>query len=742
MNIPGYAYFGREPYSTVDRIERRYEFTDNVTITRGRHTMKFGGDFNLLQLRSNKPQIFELDFGGDVNFGGISVFPSGIPQPNALQAYGLGVPTTYIQGIGSSNTPFDEIPIGFFAQDSWRITKNLTVNYGLRYDPDITPLFAPATAINAAAEKALGVQEGIPRQYKDIAPRFGIAWDPTGDGKTVVRAGYGLFYDHPLLAIAFDSTTADGGRSVQLISTGGVASACGLLPSAPVCSNGLDSPTNLNGSSIFQGVLNALPNMYYEPNQQRFNPLPSDSLFANQNYLTENFPLPILPFILPVTRNFRDGYAQQANLTIERVIAGTWKFSAGYQWTKGLHLYRPVDVNPINPALLTSNDASAIAVGIAAPGSSPLTVDVPSTFNGACAGGIPAYNVPGGGSIAFATPTGQPLAPGALGLGYTGQNCGGSPVGFVATPAFFNYFRKSGPNPSFAGLVPGGYGTLVALAGAAGYPTGFGGVQVPYLSADTQESDAFSTYNALTINLEKRFSKHFQLLSSYTWSHSIDNGTDLQSTLEPADSRFPQYEKGNSVNDQRHRWVTSGVFQTSPHAAGQSFRDSFLSNWTFAPLVELSSGRPFNVITGDDTLGDGGSSEIRPSVVPAGTAGSISSPYIKGVVFGGPTVCWTDSGQSYTIAGVTPPFGCTGNLGRDKFTMPKFFQFDMRISKGINLGERLRMDLIADAFNLFNRTNIIGVNALCDPLVGSCLAGQPSAAADARQFQFALKLNW
>ena len=742
VNIPGYAYFGREPYSTVDRIERRYEFTDNVTITRGRHTLKFGSDFNLLQLRSNKPQIFELDFGGDVNFGGISVFPSGIPQPNALQAYGLGVPTTYIQGIGSSNTPFDEIPIGFFGQDSWRINPRLTVNYGLRYDPDVTPLFAPATAINAAAEKALGVQEGIPRQYKDIAPRFGLAWDPWGNGKTVVRAGYGLFYDHPLLAIAFDSTTADGGRSVQLISTGGVASACGLLPAVPTCSNGLDSPTNLNGSSIFQGVLNALPNMYYEPNQQRFNPLASGSLFANQNYLTEGFPLPILPFTLPVANNFRDGYAQQANLTIEHVIAGTWNLSAGYQWTKGLHLYRPVDVNPINPALLDSNDASAIAVGIAVPGSNPLTVDVPSTFNGACAGGIPAYNVPGGGSIAFATPTGQPLAPGALGLGYTGQNCGGSPVGFVATPAFFNYFRKSGPNPSFAGLVPGGYNTLLALASAAGYPTGFGGVQVPYLSVDTQESDAYSTYNALTINLEKRFSKHFQFLSSYTWSHSIDNGTDLQSTLEPADSRFPQYEKGNSVNDQRHRWVTSGVFQSSPHAAGQSFRDSFLSNWTFAPLVEVSSGRPFNVITGDDTLGDGGSSDIRPSVVPAGTAGSISSPYIKGFVFGPPTVCWNDSGQSYTIAGVTPPYGCTGNLGRDKFTMPMFFQFDMRISKGINLGERLRMDLIADAFNLFNHTNIIGVNALCDPLVGSCPAGQPSAAADARQFQFALKLNW
>jgi len=754
VNIPGYAYFGREPYSTVDRIERRFQFSDNGTITRGRHTFKVGIDYNLLQLRSDKPQIFELDFGGDVNFGGISIFPNGIPQPNALQAYGLGLPTIYIQGIGTSHQPFDDTPIGFFAQDSWRITRKLTVNYGLRYDPDVTPLFAPATAVNAAAEQALGVQEGVPRQYKDVAPRFGIAWDPTGDGKTVVRAGYGLFYDHPLLAISFDSTTADGGRSVQLISPGSVASACGLVPTSAVCGNGLDISTNLNGSSIFQGTLNALPNMFYEPNQQRFNPTAAGSIFANQNYLTEGFPLPILPFTLPVARNFRDGYAQQANLTIERVLAGNWKVSAGYQWTKGLHLYRPIDENSVNPALLTSNEASAVAVGFAAPGSDPVAVVVPSNINGVCAGGIPVDNIPGGGSVAFATPTGVPLVPGALGLGYTGPNCGGSPVGFVATPAFFNYFRKSGPNPSYAAALASaapqcagmnpltcGYALQQALAGAAGFPTGFG-APVPFFSVDTQVSDAFSTYNALTINLEKRFSNHFQLLSSYTWSHSIDDGTDLQSTLEPADSRFPQYEKGNSVNDQRHRWVTSGVFQTSPHASGQSFRDSFLSNWTFAPLIEVSSGRPFNVITGDDTLGDGGSSEIRPSVVPANTAGGITSPFIKGVTFGPPTVCLTDSGQSYTIPGVTPPYGCTGNLGRDKFTMPMFFQFDMRISKGINLGERVRMDLIADAFNLFNHTNIIGVNALCDPLVGSCLAGQPTAASDARQFQFAVKLNW
>jgi hypothetical protein len=552
-----------------------------------------------------------------------------------------------------------------------------------------------------------------------------LAWDPAGNGKTVVRAGYGLFYDHPLLALAFDATTADGGRSVQLLSPGGTASACGLVTAA--CANGLDSPTNLNGSSIFQGVLNALPNMYYLPNQQRFNPFPSDSLFANQNYLAEGFPLPILPFTLPLVKNFKYGYAQQANLTIERVLAGTWKLSAGYQWTRGIHLNRPVDLNSTDPVLLTSNLQYADAAGLGF--SNPLTVAVPSS------------NVPNSASTCGlnVTPSAQLpfLTPGVLGVL---TNCPAAvPLNgkFVGTPAFFNYFRPSGPNPSFAAAA-GGYSNQVLLAHFASYPTGFG-VPVPYNTVDAQKSDASSWYNALTVNVEKRFSRHFQMLSSYTWSHSLDDGTDLQSTLEPEDSRFPFLERSNSDNDQRHRWVTSGVFQTSPHTPGEGFGKSFFSNFTVAPLIEVSSGRPFNIITSEDTRLDLGASQGRPNL-----GGGTSSPYIHGVSFGVPSTCLTDAQQPFpTILGVSPPFGCIGNLGRNKFTMPMFFQFDMRISKGINLGEHLRMDLMADAFNLFNHTNISAANQLCDPLTGAtCTAGQPTAAYDARQFQFALRLSW
>ncbi len=119
-----------------------------------------------------------------------------------------------------------------------------------------------------------------------------------------------------------------------------------------MCGPGLDGPSNLNGSSIFQGVLTLLlPSMGYLADQQRFDPLAPDSLFANQNYLAAGFPLPILPFTLPVAKNFRFGYAQQGNLTIEREIAGSWKISAGYQYTRGLKLNRPVDINSTDPVV-------------------------------------------------------------------------------------------------------------------------------------------------------------------------------------------------------------------------------------------------------------------------------------------------------------------------------------------------------------------------------------------------------
>src|SRR5262249_59594318 len=230
--------------------------------------------------------------------------------------------------------------------------------------------------------------------------------------------------------------------------------------------------------------------------------------------------------------------------------------------------------HPTDPVLLTTTLQNADAAGLGC--WTPLSVVVQDR---APAG--PSAQFPAG--TCGLTTAAPGLVPGILGALY------GCPAAIpldgklVGTSAFFNFFRPTGPNPSFAtglglqvpqcsmltgtALFNCGYSIQQALAQGAGFPVGLG-VPVPFNGVDAQESDAASWYNALTVNLQKSFSHHFTLLSSYTWSHSIDTGTDLQTTLLPQDPRFFNYERGNSVNDQRHRFVTSGVFQTSPHKAG------------------------------------------------------------------------------------------------------------------------------------------------------------------------------
>src|SRR5208282_233994 len=212
INIPGYGYFGREPYSYIQRTEQRYQFTDNFSWSIGRHAIKFGADFNYLPLKA----IFTVNYGGVYDFGTFGAYPAPFPVLNPVQAYGAGLPGDFIQGIGSPSDSFNNIPIGVFWQDSWRMNPHLTVNYGVRYDVEIAPKFTPPQGLALPAYNLLGLQKGIQTDKNNVQPRIGLAWDPKGDGKTVVRASYGIFYDHPLLGLYFLGDASDGSSSGQL----------------------------------------------------------------------------------------------------------------------------------------------------------------------------------------------------------------------------------------------------------------------------------------------------------------------------------------------------------------------------------------------------------------------------------------------------------------------------------------------------------------------------------------------
>ena len=203
-----------------------------------------------------------------------------------------------------------------------------------------------------------------------------------------------------------------------------------------------------------------------------------------------------------------------------------------------------------------------------------------------------------------------------------------------------NFFRPSGLNPSLAGGPCLTDAVLLANADGLGLgPTGGkcdntlpfdspgGCVVVPFGDMDANYSNGSSNYSGFTANLRKTLSHHYQFLASYTYSHAIDDSTDLQSPLAPQDSYYPQLERSNSLFDQRHRFVFSGVYQ-SGKLSGDGFASKFFSNWTFAPIISVASGRPFLIITGDNTNFQFAPTSARPNVVTGASAGNGCGPLV------------------------------------------------------------------------------------------------------------------
>jgi Carboxypeptidase regulatory-like domain/TonB dependent receptor len=701
-NIAGFAFVGREPYSFIQRTEQRYQFSDNFSWAFGRHNSKFGVDFNYLPLTA----IFTVNYGGVYNFSSLDAstfgFPAGVGVPalTGVQAFGLGIPSTLVQGVGNPRDSFDNKPLGLFWQDSFRARPNLTLNLGLRYDIEFPPKFAPPTGLALSAYNQLGLQKGIETDTNNLQPRIGIAWDPHGNGKSVLRASYGIFYDHPLLGLYFLGDASDGSKSGQLLFAGG----------APCSQNAAAAgPQSLNATNIFQGILttsSCLPGIPgYTPNQQRFDAF-NASLFLNQNYLNPAtfFPLAFQPFGYPQSKNFVYAYSQQANLTFEQDLGHELSLSLGYNFNGGRHLNRPINANTPRGDLLVRNWQAALT---------------DSTSNA----------------------SGGPLFVGA-GAAPCGFGSGGQPW---VSAALVNFFRPGGLNPAIAGallqnpLAAPCVGLAQQILQGGGLSTAcdpttpaFTGC-IPFSDMDANFSNGSSIYHGFTANLRKRFRDHFEFLASYTWSHAIDDSTDLQSPLAPQDSYFPGLERSTSLFDQRHRFVFSGIYQTGK-LAGSNWASRIFSNWTFAPILAVASGRPFNVLTGSADNFQFSPSTSRPNVVPANINNGCGAPVPSQF---SPTGFLQEVCLSPFTAGATPTLlALDGNLSRNAGLKPWTVFNDLRVSRRIYFGERFSTELMADIFNIANRFNVADVN----PLFTS--AGQPTAAYDPRQFQFALKLVW
>jgi hypothetical protein len=245
VNIPGFAYFGREPYSYIQRTEKRFQFKDTFSWTLGRHDTKFGGDFNYLPLDAT----FTVNYGGVYDFGSFSAenlgFPGalGYPELSAIQAYGAGLPATFVQGLGSPHDAFSNKALGLFWQDSWHLRHNLTMNVGVRYDVEFPPQFTKPVGLAQVGYDFLGLQKGIQTDKNNFQPRIGLAGIPRAtvrrysalpmDSSTIIRYSACISW-----AIPRRGSTRASLRSAELDFSGGWG------------------PRNLNAIPIFRLPIN------------------------------------------------------------------------------------------------------------------------------------------------------------------------------------------------------------------------------------------------------------------------------------------------------------------------------------------------------------------------------------------------------------------------------------------------------------------------------------------------------
>ena len=215
--------------------------------------------------------------------------------------------------------------------------------------------------------------------------------------------------------------------------------------------------------------------------------------------------------------------------------------------------------------------------------------------------------------------------------------------------------------------------------------------QPPYAVIQSDVNDGYSNYDALDINLRHRFSQRLTMLASYTWSHALDNVDPDVPGQNPNDPNFTgRVEYGNAIFDQRHRFVLSGVWR---------------GPWgiDFGGIGTLATGLPYNITTGVNNSGDTGATTDRPVV--------------NGVVIG------RNAGRGRAIYDISP-------------FLERIFAFR---------GERLRVTLRAESYNVFNHANFVGYSgtwgngATPGPGFGTPLAGITNQLP-ARSLQFTLRV--
>ncbi|MGD0921849.1 MAG: TonB-dependent receptor [Terriglobia bacterium] len=349
MEFAGYDGMGAGTNVPQAGAVNTFEYADTLTHVHGNHSLAYGFDIRSI----NRGNFYidtsirnEFHFTGMVTagLGNLSAADLGLPSDyvlgNGLADALLGLPTYWLQGfsvyISGAGSEYD-----FFVQDTWKVRRNFVLNLGLRYEynspitdkydhlgsfdfnkglvmmagrDNVTLInFDPATGlyVPVGTENLGSTSQNRALNRPDRnnwAPRIGFAWQPFGDTKTVVRGGYGIFYDQTFGDVYLSSKASNPPfvrvglgtleEALPLIMTGQLA-----IGTGEVIQNALVPPT--------VG--------------------------------------PLFPVISPFQLDFRDAFIQQWGFNIQRELPGSWLLDVGYLGTRGLRLPRITDPNQPNP---------------------------------------------------------------------------------------------------------------------------------------------------------------------------------------------------------------------------------------------------------------------------------------------------------------------------------------------------------------------------------------------------------
>ena len=337
--------YGSVNFLPTTQDDSKIQLADNITWSKGEHTAKFGVDFNFIEAA----QVFGFN-----QFGGY-VFPSAVPleqlellslggrNPNRMDANNARLNLQ----VGNLQAAMESTEIAFFAQDSWRIRPNFTLNFGLRYEAQFNP--DPEATNTDLVDKVVEFGEfpiGVsidPREIQDVtdqwAPRLGFAWDPFNDSKTVIRGYGGVYYARTPLLLFADAINnyreTPGNVSITL--------------PFPVTGN---QPRTLYDQLLLIGVdLNNFP-LGSEPiiTADQAAALAAALGFAPDPLLNAN--------VTTMAKDFTNPRSYQFGIGFERELMTGWTAGADFTYVKTVHLERNRDLNLPAPALLTTRPAS------------------------------------------------------------------------------------------------------------------------------------------------------------------------------------------------------------------------------------------------------------------------------------------------------------------------------------------------------------------------------------------------